>query len=368
MHSGEREARRKINLQNDPNDMKALTFQGREKIQYEEIEDPQVVAPTDVIVKVKLACICGSDLHVYFEREKGLDKGTAMGHEFVGEIVEKGSEVKSLAIGDRVMSPFTTNCGECYYCKIGLTCRCEKGQLFGWIEKERGLHGGQAEYVRVPLADSTLKKIPEGISLEEGLLLGDILSTGFFCALQADIKPGGVYAIVGCGPVGLMTIAGAREFGADRIFVIDSVEARLAMAKDYGAIPINFTQFDPMQVIKDSTEGRGADAVMEVVGSASAGRMAYDLVRPGGMISTVGVCNDPTMPFSPVEAYNKNLTYKVGRCPAGYLMDKLVPVVQEKKYKLTDILTHRLKLSEGAKGYNLFANKKDNCLKVVLEI
>ncbi len=347
--------------------MKALTFHGKENIKYESTDDPELLSKTDVIVKVKLACICGSDLHVYHAREVGLDQGTVMGHEFVGEVVERGSEVSTLKVGDLIMSPFTTNCGVCFYCKIGLTCRCVRGQLYGWVERGEGLHGGQAEYVRVPIADSTLGKIPEGVSLEEGLLLGDILSTGFFCAHQAEIRPDGVHAIVGCGPVGIMTIAGAIEYGSQKLFAIDSVDERLAMARDFGAIPINFTKNNPLDVIRQHTMGRGADAVMEVVGSNAAAKLAYDLVRPGGIISTVGVCNDHHLPFSPADAYNKNLTYKVGRCPARYFMDKLIPVVQKKKCNLTAILSHHMKLSQGVEGYDIFANKRHNCLKVVLE-
>lgn len=348
--------------------MKALTFQGKERIVYEKIEDPFITGANDVIVKVILACICGSDLHAYYEREKGLDLGTAMGHEFVGEVVEAGKGVRSIRTGDVVMSPFTTNCGTCFYCKIGLTCRCAKGQLYGWVEKGVGLHGGQAEYVRVPLADSTLQKIPEGISLEEGLLLGDVLSTGYFCAHQAEIKTNQVQAVIGCGPVGLMAIVGAREQGAEHLFAIDSIEERLARAEKFGAIPINVKTQNPVEVLKAKTDGRGVDSAMEAVGNSSAAKLAYEIVRPGGIISTVGVCNDQHLSFSPVEAYNKNLTYKVGRCPARYFMERLVPMVQEKKYDLTSILTHRMKLSEGAMGYDIFANKKDNCLKVVLEM
>ena len=347
--------------------MKALTFRAKEDISYETVDDPIIVEPTDVIVKVSLTCICGSDLHVYHEHEKGLDAGTVMGHEFVGEVVEMGKSIRTLAIGDKVMSPFTTNCGTCFYCKIGLTCRCEKGQLYGWVENGRGLHGGQAEFVRVPLADSTLEKIPEGVTLEEGMLLGDIISTGFFCADQAQIRPGEVHVVVGCGPVGLMTIAGAVEYGSERLFAIDSVDERLQMAKVFGAIPINFKKQDPEEVIKAHTEGRGADAVMEVVGNSSAGRLAYDIIRPGGIISTVGVCNDQHLAFSPVDAYNKNLTFRVGRCPAHFYMNRLTEVVRKRKYDFTSMLTHRLPLSSGRHGYDIFANKKDNCLKVVLE-
>jgi len=348
--------------------MKALTFHGKHNIQYESIPDPEIIQVSDAIVKVNICAICGSDLHVYHEHEKGCDHGTAMGHEFSGELVAIGKEVKTMRIGDLVMSPFTTSCGNCFYCKIGLTCRCIHGQLFGWRENNHGLQGGQAEYVRVPLADSSLMKIPEGISLDEGLLLGDILSTGFFCARQAEIKPGNSYVVIGCGPVGLLAIMGAIEYGAEKIFAIDSVPERLTMAQKLGATTINVAHQGTLKVIKEETEGRGADAVMEAVGNSVTNRMAYDLVRPGGIISAVGVCTDKHLPFSPSEAYNKNITYKVGRCPARYMMEQLVPLVQQKKYNITSIISHRMKLSEGVYGYDIFANKKDDCLKVVMEL
>ena len=346
--------------------MKALTFRGKQNIVFESVDDPKILSTSDVIVRVKVCAICGSDLHVYHEHEKGLDHGTAMGHEFAGEVVETGNQVKIFRKGDLVMSPFTTNCGECFYCKIGLTCRCLQGQLYGWVQQGRGLQGGQAEYVRVPLAESTLMKIPEGVSLEEGLMLGDIISTGFFCAYQAKIKPKNVYAVVGCGPVGLMALLGAKEYGAEKIFAMDTIDERLKRAEQFGAIPINASNQNPAEVIKEFTQGRGADGVMEAVGNYSAGKLAYELVRPGGVISQVGVCTDVHLPFSPVQAYDKNLTYKVGRCPARYFMNKLVPLVEQKKYDFTSIVTHRMKLNEGVLGYNMFANKKDNCLKILL--
>ncbi|MBK5277949.1 MAG: alcohol dehydrogenase catalytic domain-containing protein, partial [Bacteroidia bacterium] len=270
--------------------MKALTFHGKETVVYESVDDPNLLSPKDAIVRVKICAICGSDLHVYHEHEKGLDHGTVMGHEFAGEIVETGKEVKLHRKGDLVMSPFTTSCGECFYCKIGLTCRCVLGQLYGWVENGKGLQGAQAEFVRVPMADSTLKKIPEGVSLEEGLMLGDIISTGFFCSHQADIKPKNSYAVIGCGPIGLMAILGAIEYGAEKIYAIDSVEDRLAHAEKFGAIPIHTSKQNAVEVIKENTQGRGADAVMEAVGNYSAAKLAYDLIRPGGIISQVGVC------------------------------------------------------------------------------
>ena len=346
--------------------MKALTFHGKESVVYESIDDPSILGPTDAIVKVKICAICGSDLHVYHEREKGLDHGTAMGHEFIGEIVEVANGLTQFKVGDKVMSPFTTSCGNCFYCNIGLTCRCIHNQLFGWREKRIGLHGGQADLVRVPMAGSTLIKIPEGITDDEALLLGDIIPTGFFCALQAEVKRGSTYAVIGCGPVGLMAILGASEMGAEKIYAIDREAYRLEHAKKFGAIPIHADQENPSEIIKNSTNGRGADAVMEAVGSASTLKLAYDLIRPGGIISAVGVCTDQHLPFSPVLAYDKNINFKIGRCPARYLMPKMVPLVQNRKYDFKSIITHRMDLSQGVSGYNLFARKQENCLKVVL--
>lgn len=346
--------------------MKALTFHGIETIQYESVADPVIEQPTDVIIKVCACAICGSDLHVYHGREHGLDSGTVMGHEFMGEVVDIGEGVTTLRKGDRVMSPFTTSCGNCFYCQIGLTCRCIHSQLFGWREKRKGLHGAQAEFVRVPLADANLVKVPDNVSDEEATLLGDIIPTGYFCALQAGINPKGVFAVVGCGPVGLMAILGARELGAEKILAFDKEPARLAMASTFGAEAISVSNGNPREKINELTEGRGADGVMEAVGNASSLQLAFDLLRPGGTLSSIGVCTEKSLPFNPTQAYDKNITMKVGRCPARHLMPKLLPLVQQKKYDFTAIVTHRMNLSEGVNGYKTFASKSDNCLKVIL--
>ena len=346
--------------------MKALTFNGIEKIVYESVADPQIAQPSDVVVKVKCCAICGSDLHVYHGREAGLDTHTCMGHEFAGEVVEVGKEVKSLRVGDVVISPFSISCGECFYCRIGLTSRCVKSQLFGWVENGIGLHGGQAEFVRVPLADSSLMKLPEGVSIEEGVLAGDIISTGFYSAKQAQMKPDGVYAVIGCGPVGLMAILGARAYGAEKIYAVDRETARLKMAEKFGAIPINTSVTDAEGIVQNASEGRGADAVLEAIGSEFSLQLSYQLLRPGGIISSVGVCNNKSLPFSPVQAYNKNITYVTGRCPARAMMPEILKLIREKKFAFTDIITHRMSLNEGADGYRLFAAKGDNCLKVIL--
>ena len=346
--------------------MHALTFGGKEIIEYSNVKDPELLQPGDAIVKITLSGVCGSDLHVYHGRETGLDHGTVMGHEFTGIVEETGTEVKRFNKGTRVLSPFTTSCGECYYCRIGLTCRCEKGNLFGWVQNGHGLQGAQAAYIRVPMADSTLVPLSNDIDEKKGLLLGDVFSTGYFCAANAEIKPNGIYVVIGCGPVGLMAIIAAKHLGAEKIFALDMVEERLEKAKQFGAIPLNPSTTNIKEEILAVSSSRGADAVMEVVGSNKTLRMAIDLVRPGGIISSVGVHTAKHFSFSPGEAYDKNLIYKSGRCPARYYAEKLLREEVVQHYPVEEIITHQFRLNEGAKAYKVFDKKMDNCIKAVL--
>jgi threonine dehydrogenase-like Zn-dependent dehydrogenase len=346
--------------------MQALTFSGNELIEYSRVNDPVLKSPYDAIVKITLSGICGSDLHVYHGREKGLDYGTVMGHEFTGTVEETGASVHQFKKGDRVLSPFTTSCGACYYCRIGLTCRCEKGNLFGWVEKGIGLHGAQAGYIRVPMADSTLIALSNDLSEQKGLLLGDVFSTGYFCADNAGINSAGVYVVIGCGPVGLMAILAARHLGAEKLFAIDVVPGRLLIAGKYGAVPLNASELEIKEIILQHTEGRGADAVMEVVGSEQTLKMAIDLLRPGGTISSVGVHTANHFSFSPGEAYDKNLIYKTGRCPARHYAEKLLREEVPQRYAIEEIITHRFSMADGAKAYRVFDEKLDNCIKAVL--
>jgi len=347
--------------------MKALTFQGIRKIVFREVPDPIILHPTDVIIKNIYSAVCGSDLHVYHGRETGIDPGTVMGHEFVGEIIETGSDVQRFTTGDHVISPFTTNCGECFFCRNGMTARCVHGQLFGWVENGSGLQGVQAEFVRVPLADSTLVKYPGHIPAEKAMLAGDILSTGYYCADMAKVNRDGSYAVLGCGPVGLLAIMSAIEMGAGKIWAIDSIPYRLESAGSLGAEPVNLKNGSPIDKIMNSTKGVGVDAVMEAVGSHEATKLAYELVRPGGIISTVGVHTDHQFAFSPIQAYDKNITFKIGRCPARFYMEKLLKKMEEGKFDLDRILTHRYPLSAGEKAYKVFDRKEDDCLKIILE-
>jgi threonine dehydrogenase-like Zn-dependent dehydrogenase len=218
----------------------------------------------------------------------------------------------------------------------------------------------------VPLADSTLVKLPDSVSDEDGLLLGDVLPTGYFCADLAGVDDSGVYAVVGCGPVGLMAVVAARYRGAEQIVAIDSVPERLELARAFGARPLDFRGESPLEVLRAMTDGRGADAALEVVGSPAATRTAVDLVRPGGVVASVGVHTEERFAFAPGEAYDRNLTYRTGRCPARHYMEELLPLVAEGRLPLSAVISHRMTLEDGPDAYALFDRKRDGCTKVVL--
>ena len=346
--------------------MKAVCFQDVEQVAFKNLSDPKILQPHEAIVKVSLAGLCGSDLHVFFGRETGVDVDMVMGHELVGTIVEKGAAVSTLSEGDRVFAPFTTNCGDCFYCNSGLTARCTKGQLFGWVEDGKGLNGGQSEFVRVPLADGTLKKIPDSVSDASALLLGDNFSTGYYCAEMAEIKPGGTYVVVGCGTVGLLCIMAAKHLGAETIFALDPDAARRKEAEALGAIAMD-SNAAAVAEIKSKTAGRGADAVMELVGLPAAQKIAFEILRPGGIMSVVGCHCTPDFSFSPVDAFDKNLTYKTGRCSARAYMDKLTNLVDDGTFKLDHFISRRFTVEDCVEAYDVFSNRKDGCLKAAIE-
>lgn len=346
--------------------MKAITFQDVEHLAYEDAADPKIVLATDVIVRVTHAGICGSDLHPYFGREVGLDVGTVMGHELVGEIVEVGSEVRDFRVGARVVAPFTTSCGSCFHCSSGLTARCEHGQLFGWVEDGRGLQGVQAEYARVPLADGTLVRVPESLDNAVALLAGDILSTSTYGAELAGVGPGDLVVVVGCGPVGLLAIRAAFERGAREVVAVDRVPTRLATAELFGATPANFETGDPLETVHERSQGRGADAAIEAVGSPEATRLAADLLRLGGSLAALGVHSEAHLALSPGEIYDRNLTYSGGRCPVRHYLPASLLLAQRDAELIETLISHRLPLSQGVAAYRMFAERHEGCTKVVL--
>jgi threonine dehydrogenase-like Zn-dependent dehydrogenase len=348
--------------------MKAVTFQAVEVLAYEDVADSELRRPDDALVDVSAAGICGSDLHPYFGRERGLDAGTVMGHEFVGRVAEVGPEVRELAVGERVVAPFTTNCGACFYCRSGLTARCERGELFGWVEGGRGLHGGQAERVRVPLADSTLVRVPDELEDDAvALLAGDVLSTARFGAELAGVAGGELVVVVGCGPVGLLAVRAALERGAREVVAVDLVRGRLDLAERFGATSVHLEEDDPAAAVAERSEGRGADRAIEAVGTPQATRVAVDLIRPGGSLAALGVHTEAHLAIPPGEIYDRNLTYAGGRCPARRLLPGSLQLAIREASLLSELISHRLPLAQALDGYRMFAERRGGCTKVVLE-
>jgi threonine dehydrogenase-like Zn-dependent dehydrogenase len=362
--------------------MDAITFRGIEAVGFDTVDDPALLEPRDAIVRVEFAGLCGSDLHPYFGREVGIDVGTVLGHELVGEVVALGEGARArlsalpggapFGVGDRVVAPFTTNCGECAHCRRGLTARCERGELFGWREGGVGLDGAQAEFVRVPLADATLVPVPEALE-DPGLaiLAGDILSTALFGVDLAGVRPGGVVGVVGCGPVGLLAIVAARAAGAERVVAVDPVPSRVEAARRFGATAVALEpRDDPAAAARAAvdavTSGRGADGVVEAVGSPEATRTAADLLAVGGRLAAVGVHTEPHLALSPGEMYDRNLTYAAGRCPARHYLPAALDLATREARLLDSLVTHRLPLSDGPEAYRRFGAREPGWVKVLL--
>jgi threonine dehydrogenase-like Zn-dependent dehydrogenase len=348
--------------------MQAVTFRAPFQLACAEVDEPRVEQPTDAVVAVELAAVCGSDLHVYRGVEVGLDAGTTLGHEFLGRVAAVGSAVQNVRVGDRVVAPFSVHCGACWFCHQGLTSRCAQSQLFGWVERGRGLQGAQAEAVRVPFADRSLVRVPDGTALGPALLVGDVLATGFWAAEHAGIQRGDVVAVLGLGPVGLCAVLGARECGAGAVFAVDSVPERLALAARYGGTPIDRGAQDPLAAVRAATDGRGADVVIEAVGHPDASALAWQLVRCGGAISAPGVHNEKAFALTPGQLYDKNLTYRAGRAPVATLMPRLLARVHRGDFDLEPLFSHRLPLAAAADGYALFDQKQARCTKVLLTL
>jgi threonine dehydrogenase-like Zn-dependent dehydrogenase len=353
--------------------MKALVFEGVEAVAWEEVPDPGIRDPGDAVVEVAAAGLCGSDLHPYFGRESGLDRGTVLGHEFTGRVVAVGPAVTRWSVGDRVVAPFTTNCGACDPCRRGLTSRCERGQLFGWVEAGEGLHGGQAEAVRVPLADSTLVAVPDALGDDAlALLAGDILSTALFGVELARVRAGEAVGVVGCGPVGLLAVRAAFRAGAGRVVAIDPVPGRRQAAEAFGAQALDPAALGREEAASAGHRGSEADpllgrvdAVIEAVGTAEGTRVAASLLRPGGRLAAVGVHTEPHLALSPGALYDRNLTYAAGRCPARRLLPEALEMAVEEAELLTTLVSHRLSLDHGPEAYRRFGAREEGWHKVV---
>ncbi len=343
--------------------MKAVTFRDRGEFRVVDVPKPSVKASTDVLVRVSLGAICGSDLHIYHGHTP-INPGAVIGHEFVGVVEETGPEVRRFKPGDRVVSSFYTSCGHCYLCRRGWYGQCVNKGIFGHGEYFGDLGGGQAEYVVVPLADTTLEAIPEGMTDEQAIFVGDILATGYFGAERAEIRPGDVVAVIGAGPVGLCAVMTAQLFGPARVFAVDMVEERLDLARELGAIPLDATRVHPVETLKSATEGHGVDSSIECVGHVSAVATAIECVRGGGTISMVGVPSKTEWEFPLLHAWLADLTFRTGICNVPVYMRQLLDLVQSGRLRPDRIISHRMKLEEAEEAYRMFDARE--ATKIVL--
>lgn len=341
--------------------MKALVYTKADGIHLTDVPTPKIEKNTDVIIRVDLSTICGTDIHI----ANGLlpvEDGTIIGHEFVGTIAEVGPAVKKFKVGDKVAANCITTCGECYYCKHGYTNHCEDG---GWIFGYK-INGCQAEYVRAPYADNSLFKISDDVDVEKLLFVGDILSTGYFGAERGDIKPGDVVVVLGSGPVGMCAMASARMFGPSKIIAIDTEKSRLEVAKKQGIadLTINPAKEDAIAIVQSLTEGKGADVSIECAGVKPTFDMSWQIVRPNGTVSVVALYNDAQELPLQIMA-NKNLTFRTGWVDSVH-MTELISLIENGKLDLDFLITHKAPLNDILKGYDIFGGKKENCLKWVI--
>lgn len=374
--------------------MKAVVYEGVKNVQVRDVEDPSIEKDDDIIVKVTSTAICGSDLHLIHGREPAMYPGFVLGHETMGIVEEVGKDVIGLHKGERVIVPFPVACGHCAYCESGHFSQCdnsnpngEAGGLFGYSDAYGGYAGGQAEYLRVPYANVGPVKVPEELSDEQVLFLTDILPTSRWAVDIGSVTKDDTVVVLGCGPVGLLTIKWCIYLGAKRIIAVDSVDYRLKHAQSYGVETLNFEEYDNTGMeIKELTHG-GADVVIDCVGmdgkmsmmekmeaalkmqagSKSAIEIASESVRKCGTVAMVGVYGGRYNMFPLGNFFARNITLKMGQCPAQRYVKPILELIETGKFDATDIITHRLSLSEGNRGYSLFDNKEDGCIKVILK-
>jgi threonine dehydrogenase-like Zn-dependent dehydrogenase len=377
-------------------------------VEVQEVPDPKILNQRDAIVKVSSTAICGSDLHLYNGYIPAMEPGDVLGHEFMGEVVEVGREVRNLKVGDRVVVPFPIACGDCWHCKKQMYSLCENSNpnawmaeklfgyspagIFGYSHLTGGYAGGQAEYARVPFADVGPIKIENGLTDDQVLFLSDIFPTGYMGAEMCDIKPGDVIAVWGCGPVGQFAIKSAFLLGAERVIAIDRFEYRLRMAREKaGAETINYEQINVLEALKEMTGGRGPDACIDAVGmeahkpgmigvyDRAKQAMMLETDRPhalreaimacgnGGTVSVIGVYGGFIDKFPMGSVMNRSLTIKTGQCHVQRYLKPLLERIKNGEIDPSFIITHRLRLDDAPTGYDIFLKKQDDCMKVVLK-
>jgi threonine dehydrogenase-like Zn-dependent dehydrogenase len=388
--------------------MKANCWHGKNTVRVEKVADPKLLNPRDAIVRITSTAICGSDLHLYDGYIPTMQDGDILGHEFMGEVVEVGSAVHNLRVGDRVVVPFPIACGHCWSCHKGLFSLCENSNpnawmaeqlwghspagIFGYSHLLGGYPGGQAEYVRVPFADVGPLKIPEEMPDDTVLFLSDIFPTGYMAAENCQLQPGDIVAVWGCGPVGQFAIKSAYLLGAERVIAIDRFPERLRLAHEQGcAETFNYEEVDIYEALKERTGGRGPDACIDAVGMeahtpglvgtydrvkqammletdrAQALRQAIMACRNGGTVSVAGVYGGFIDKFPFGSVMNRSLTIKTGQAHVQRYMRPLLQRIRQGEIDPSFVITHRMRLEEAPAAYELFKNKQDECIKVVLK-
>jgi threonine dehydrogenase-like Zn-dependent dehydrogenase len=387
--------------------MRANCWYGKTSLNVEDVPEPQILNQRDAIVKITSTAICGSDLHMYDGFIPTMQRGDVLGHEFMGEVVEVGREVTNLRVGDRVVVPFPIACGNCFFCQSQMFSLCENSNpnawmaeklfghaasgIFGYSHLTGGYAGGQAEYARVPFADVGPIKVPDHLSDEQVLFLSDIFPTGFMGAEMCDIKPGDTIAIWGCGPVGQFSIRSAFLLGAERVIAIDETPERLQMAQEGGAETINFGEQNVYEALMDMTGGRGPDGCIDDVGMEAHGPaaiFAYDRLkqammletdrpialreaimccRNGGTVSVIGVYGGFVDKFPIGSLMQRSITIKSGQAHVQRYMAPLLRLIENGDIDPSFVVTHTMSLEDAPKAYDMFKNKKDGCIKVVLK-
>lgn len=383
--------------------MKAVVFHRPGKVSVDEVPDPRLHHVDDIILRVTATAICGSDLHVYNGFTPQV-RPFVLGHEFMGIVEEAGPQVTKVKVGDRVVVPFPVACGSCYFCNHALPGHCEHsnpekygaegglleekgGGMFGYTDLYGGYDGGQAEYVRVPFANAGPRRIDSAFADDQVLFLTDIFPTGYTAVNWAGVRGGETVAVFGCGPVGLMAQKVAWLRGAKRVIGVDPQDYRLEMArKACGSETINPHEEDPIEKIREMTEGRGADVCIDAVGleaerslwdrianivhlqvgTLNALRMCLSAVRRGGTVSVVGVYTVPYDNFPLGQIFDKAITLRLGQAPVHACIDELIGWINDGRIRLDDIISHRVPLSDAARAYDIFNRKQDGCVKVVM--
>lgn len=386
--------------------MKALTWHGIKDVRVDTVPDPEIIQPTDAILEITCTAICGSDLHLYDGYTPMMKPGDILGHEFAGQVVAVGKDVKRVKVGDRVVIPFVIACGQCVMCTDQKYSLCETTNpdndkltaltaypaagLFGYSHMYGGYAGGQAEYVRVPMIDVGALVLPEHITEHQALFLSDIFPTGFMAAENCNILPGDTVAVWGCGPVGQFAIKSAFMLGAGQVIAIDRFPERLAMAETSGAIPINYEKEDVQERLAALTQGRGPHSCIDAVGMEAHGntldavfdgvmqfmRIEFDrshalremirLCRNGGTISVPGVYLGFVDRFPLGIAFGKGLTFKMGQTHVQRYMKPLLERIMNNEIDPRFVISHDVSLEQAADAYKLFAEKKQECTKFVL--